>query len=72
MIRLSPELRQGVDIARQFAHLNPQQSAEMVAAHMRRFWSPAMREQLQVDIAHADFKLPRSLVLAAELLAANP
>lgn len=40
-------------IARNFAHLPEEAAAERVAAHLRRFWAPAMLARVR-EIAVAD------------------
>ncbi len=46
-----PYVRLANDIAAQFHHLPADQGATAVAGHLRNFWDPRMRRQLQ---AHVD------------------
>ncbi|MDI2027155.1 formate dehydrogenase subunit delta [Saccharopolyspora sp. TS4A08] len=43
---VSPQVRMANDIAIQFAHLPPRQAAREVAHHIRMFWDPRMRTEL--------------------------
>ncbi len=61
----------GNDIARQFAHLPPAQAAEVVAAHIERFWDPRMRRNLEALVAAHDESLDPVLVDAAGRIAAH-
>ncbi len=36
----------GNDIARQLAHLDPEQAAVQVGTHLEKFWEPRMRRRL--------------------------
>ncbi|GAA1478037.1 hypothetical protein GCM10009623_24830 [Nocardioides aestuarii] len=53
---LPPEIRMGNDIARQLAHLDPEQAAVQVGTHLEKFWEPRMRRRLHELLAagHAD------------------
>lgn len=66
---VAPEARMGNDIARQFAHLAPTEAAERIAAHIERFWTPAMRQSLESLAAVRDDSLDPLLVDAAGRLA---
>jgi formate dehydrogenase subunit delta len=46
---VTPELRMAHEIARQFADEPLEQSAERIAAHLRKFWAPAMIATLVAD-----------------------
>jgi formate dehydrogenase subunit delta len=59
---LAPEARMGNDIARQFAHLAPDEAAAAIAAHIDRFWDPRMRAALHALIASGDDTLDPLLV----------
>jgi formate dehydrogenase subunit delta len=61
----------GNDIARQFAHLPPDQAAEAVARHIETFWDPRMRRTLEALAAAHDDSLDPLLVDAAGRLAAH-
>ncbi|TDD81642.1 formate dehydrogenase [Saccharopolyspora karakumensis] len=43
---VSPQVRMANDIAIQFAHLPPGQAAREVAHHIKMFWDPRMRAEL--------------------------
>jgi formate dehydrogenase subunit delta len=49
-VDVPPYLRLANEIAVQFTHRPFEESAEVVAAHIRKFWDPRMRGQL---MAHA-------------------
>ena len=53
---LPPEIRMGNDIARQLAHLDPEQAAVQVGTHLEKFWEPRMRRHLRelIEGGHAD------------------
>jgi formate dehydrogenase subunit delta len=61
---LAPEARMGNDIARQFAHLAPDEAAAAIAAHIDRFWDPRMRSALRALVASGDETLDPLLVAA--------
>jgi formate dehydrogenase subunit delta len=61
---LTPEARMGNDIARQFAHLSKDEATTTIAAHIARFWSPAMRQRL-VTLARAEDSSLDPLLAAA-------
>lgn len=63
-----PEARMGNDIARQFAHLSPDEAAATIAAHIDRFWDPRMRAALHALVASGDDTLDPLLVAAEALL----
>lgn len=48
---LPPYARLVNELARQFPQLSDDEAATAVAAHVRRYWDPRMREQLQLDLA---------------------
>ena len=41
------QIRLANDVAAQFRHLPPDAGAAAVATHLRMFWAPSMRKQLQ-------------------------
>ncbi|RRO17977.1 formate dehydrogenase [Saccharopolyspora rhizosphaerae] len=43
---VSPQVRMANDIAIQFAHLPQRQAAREVANHIKMFWDPRMRAEL--------------------------
>ena len=55
---LPPEIRMGNDIARQLAHLDPEQAAVQVGTHIEKFWERRMQrrvlELLGPDGTHLD------------------
>jgi formate dehydrogenase subunit delta len=67
---LASQVRMANDIARQFAHLPPDQGAAGVAAHLRSFWDPRMRAQLLDLVAAGGSGLDPLVLAAAQLLAA--
>jgi len=44
---IADQVRMANDIARQFAHLEPDKAVGEIATHLRSFWDPRMRAQLQ-------------------------
>jgi formate dehydrogenase subunit delta len=70
-MNVPPEARMGNDIARQFTHLPAAEAAEVVAAHIERFWDPRMRRNLEALVAEGDDTLDPLLVDAAGRLAAR-
>jgi formate dehydrogenase subunit delta len=54
VMTLRPEVRMGNDIARQFAHLTEDKAAAAIAAHLRTFWDPRMRQALCRAVADGD------------------
>lgn len=60
---LPPELRLSHDVARNLAHLGPEQRADAVATHLRKFWAPRMRRAL---VAFVDAGDPRVDPVVAE------
>jgi formate dehydrogenase subunit delta len=44
----------GNDIARQFAHLPYDKATVAIAAHLRTFWEPRMREALRDAVTAGD------------------
>ncbi len=43
-------VRMANDIARQFAHLDPQDAAAAVANHIAQFWEPRMRREIRAEV----------------------
>ncbi|HEX5086661.1 MAG TPA: formate dehydrogenase subunit delta [Nocardioides sp.] len=70
-MNVAAEARMGNDIARQFAHLPGPEAAEAVARHIRSFWDPRMRRNLEALVAAHDDSLDPLLVEAAGLLAGD-
>jgi formate dehydrogenase subunit delta len=70
-VNVAPEARLGNDIARQFAHLPGREAAEAVARHIRSFWDPRMRRNLEALVAAHDDALDPLQVDAAGLLAGD-
>lgn len=68
----APEVRLGNDIARQFAHLDPDEAAARVAAHVERFWEARMRNALLDRIERGDPDLAPLVVASAQHLGATP
>jgi formate dehydrogenase subunit delta len=52
------------DIARNLPHLPPDEAAQVIAGHLRSFWDPRMRRQLQ-DLVAADPSSVEPVVAAA-------
>ncbi|SFS71717.1 formate dehydrogenase subunit delta [Saccharopolyspora flava] len=67
---VSPQVRMANDIAIQFAHLPARQAAQEVADHIRMFWDPRMKSELDhlVDAPPQDLD---PLALAAARLLRN-
>ena len=55
---LPPEIRMGNDIARQFAHLGPDEAAVQIGTHLEKFWDPRMRRHLHELLAPGSGHLP--------------
>ena len=47
---VSPEVRMGNDIARQFAHLPEADAVAAVGNHLVMFWDPRMRTALAAEV----------------------
>jgi len=62
------QVRMANDIAAQFAHLPPEAAASAVAAHLRTFWDPRMRDQLVEHVAGGGAGLDPLVVRAAARL----
>lgn len=65
---IAPESRMGNDIARQFAHLEPQAAASAIAAHIERFWDPRMKAALHAIVMAGEDNLDPLLIAAEALL----
>jgi formate dehydrogenase subunit delta len=52
------------DIARNLPHLSPDEAAQAIAGHLRSFWDPRMRRQLQ-ELVAADPSSVEPVVVAA-------
>lgn len=65
---LAPHLRLVNDIAVQFHHRPPEEAAGAIAAHLRKFWDPRMRQRLIVDAPAHQADLDPLALRAAELL----
>jgi formate dehydrogenase subunit delta len=59
-----PVVRLANDIARQFAHLPDAEAATAIGKHLKSFWDPRMRRDLQHEIEVDDTRLD-PLVLRA-------
>lgn len=66
-----PALRLAGDIAAQFRHLPDAEAADIVAKHIRMFWDPRMRVQLQELVAAAGPDCDPVVARAALLLEAS-
>ena len=64
---VTPEVRMAHEIARQFAGEPPEQAAQTIAAHLRRFWAPSMIVAFRTE-AGAGADLDPVVARAAELL----
>lgn len=60
----SAVVRMANDIARQFAHLPPDEAAAAVAGHIASFWDPRMRRQLDEEVARDPSQLDAVVVAA--------
>ena len=65
---LPPHVRLANDIAKQFAHLPPEQAAQAVANHLRMFWDPRMRDALLLQVEDTPQALLPAAADAARLL----
>lgn len=64
----APHLRLVNDIAAQFRHRPPEEAAEQIAAHLRKFWDPRMRDRLLADAPAHGADLDPLALRATELL----
>lgn len=64
---VTPEVRMAHEIARQFAGEPPEQAAQTIAAHLRKFWAPSMIAAFRTE-AGAGADLDPVVARAAELL----
>ena len=64
---VTPEVRMAHEIARQFAGEPPEQAAQTIAAHLRKFWAPSMITAFRTEAA-AGAGLDPVVARAAELL----
>jgi formate dehydrogenase subunit delta len=56
------------DIAVQFHHKPPQEAAETIASHLRRFWAPTMVRDLIANADAGTVELDPLVVKAVEIL----
>ncbi|TNC26553.1 formate dehydrogenase subunit delta [Amycolatopsis alkalitolerans] len=68
----SPQVRLANEIAAQFHHLPPKEAAAAIAAHIRQFWDPRMRADLDHHAATAPETLDPLALEAAHLLTPTP
>jgi formate dehydrogenase subunit delta len=59
-------IRLGADLVRNFEAVAPDDAAEHVAEHIRRFWEPRMRRELLDHVAAGDPRVGPLLARAAE------
>lgn len=64
----SPRARMANDIAAQFHHKPPEEAAETIASHLRRFWAPAMVRDLITNADSGTADLDPLVVKAVEIL----
>ncbi len=64
----SPTLRLATDIAVQFQYLPAEEGASAVANHIRLFWDPRMRRQLDAALGEEGVETHPLVVRAAGLL----
>ncbi len=65
---LPSSVRLANEIAIQFPHLSEEDAASAVAAHIRRFWDPRMRDRLHQNLADGGEELLPIARAAAILL----
>ncbi len=65
---LPSENRLATEIAAQFGHLPPEEAAEPIAAHIRRFWDPRMRARLINQVTQAGEDCDAHVVAAVGVL----
>jgi formate dehydrogenase subunit delta len=65
---VSTQVRMANDIAAQFRHLRPDAAAAVLADHVRQFWEPRMRTQLQAAVADGAEGVDPVVAAAAALL----
>ncbi|MGB3257593.1 MAG: formate dehydrogenase subunit delta [Ornithinimicrobium sp.] len=58
------EIRMSHDIARHLRHLPPEEAAEQVATHLRKFWEPRMRSALIARVREDDDRVDPLVVSA--------
>ncbi|WP_236795375.1 formate dehydrogenase subunit delta [Amycolatopsis sp. GM8] len=66
----SPQIRLANEIAAQFHHRPPDEAAAAIAAHIRQFWDPRMRADLEHQLATAPGAFDPLALAAARLLTA--
>ena len=62
------QVRMANDIAAHFRHLPQDAAVDQVAAHLRSFWEPRMREQLLAAVDRRDPGIDEVVVAAAQRL----
>jgi formate dehydrogenase subunit delta len=68
IVAVPSEIRLATEIAAQFGHLPPGETAEAIAAHIRRFWEPRMRARLINQVTQAREDCDRDVVAAVGVL----
>jgi len=67
-VSVADQVRMANDIALHMAHLDDDDAADQIAAHLNSFWDPRMRAQLLAHIAEGAPDLnPRVVRAAAKL-----
>lgn len=62
-------VRMANQIAANQGHLDDEAAADVVATHLRQFWTPAMRRELQDAVAAGEVDLTPVALAAVTLLA---
>ncbi|CUR59235.1 conserved hypothetical protein [metagenome] len=65
-------VRMANDIARQFAHLAPEDAAVAVAGHLRLFWDPRMRRELRAEVERDPDQVSPAVVTAMAASVVEP
>jgi formate dehydrogenase subunit delta len=65
---LATQVRLANDVAAQFGHVSHDDAVAGIAAHLRSFWEPRMRQQLLEAVDAGDVELNPLVVEAAALL----
>ncbi|MGW4461385.1 formate dehydrogenase subunit delta [Micromonospora sp. NPDC004704] len=68
---VSPSVRLANEIAAHFHHVPPEVAAKEIAEHIRLFWDPRMRAELDRRVGSEPDELDRLALAAARLLAAR-
>lgn len=64
MSDLPSDIRMTADIARHLRHLPPDEAAEQIATHLRKFWAPPMRQALIERVREGDDRVDPLVVSA--------